>query len=163
MPIRPPVLPAAALALAAFAASGCRPAHEALADAGAGPPSVPMPAQGRSAAAPAPIALGEDTLPLPGDFPDDVYLPPHYRISSVMDRGDLRVVSLQAPGRVAGLFGAASMAMRERGWKQTLAMQESGDSAILSYEKDRRAAVLSFTGGGMQAVTMSVQLRNDAP
>lgn len=160
MPIRlPPPSALAALALATLWATACRPAHEALAAAalpvgGADAPARPVEA----------IGWGEDALALPPDFPDDIYLPPHYRIDSVMDRGSLRVLSLQAPGRVAALFGAASAAMREHGWKQTLAMRESGDSAVLTYEKDRRAAVLSFSGGGgMRGVTMSVQLRNDAP
>jgi hypothetical protein len=160
VPIRPSLPPAlAALALATLCASGCGPAHDALAvaapaaDAGAAPE--------RTVEA---IGWDEDALPLPADFPDDVYLPPHYRIDSVMDRGGLRVLSLQAPGRVSALFGDASQAMREHGWKQTLAMRESGGSAVLTYEKDERAAVMSFNGGGgTPGVTMSVQLRNNAP
>src|SRR5690606_5036320 len=92
-------------------------------------------------------ARGE-ALPLPADFPDDVYLPPDYRIDSLMDRGNLRVVSLRAPGQVSSLFEAARSSMGERGWKQTLAMREAGDSAMLSYEKADRTTVLSFSDPG---------------
>src|SRR3546814_10224773 len=49
-------------------------------------------------------ARGGGALALPDDFPDDIYLPADYRINSLMDRGTLRVVSLQAPGQVSALF-----------------------------------------------------------
>ena len=110
----------------------------------------------------APAMQRGEALPLPKDFPGDIYLPQDYRINSVMDRGDMQVISLQAPGRVSGLFGAARDSMDRQGWKQTMAMQDSTDNALLTYEKEKRAAVLSFNGGqGMRGVTMSVQLRNE--
>src|SRR3546814_9439756 len=89
-------------------------------------------------------ARGGGALALPDDFPDDIYLPADYRINSLMDRGTLRVVSLQAPGQVSALFGDARVSMDLRGWKQVLAMRDATDSALLTYEKDDRAAVLSF-------------------
>jgi len=151
-----------ALALAA-SVSGCRQPREALADSALEPATL-----GLSAHAVAPRRTGatpaarDEALPLPADFPDDVYLPPGYRIDSLMDRGDLRVVSLRAPGRVAALFEAARSSMDERGWKQTLAMREAGNSAMLSYEKADRTTVLSFndSGDGRDAVAISVQLRS---
>jgi hypothetical protein len=169
VPTRFPSLPAAAamLALLAAALSGCRQPREALVEsaieragghlqvAGGGRMAVQ-----RDAGTPA-VPRGE-TLPLPRDFPTDIYLPQDYRINSVMDRGDMQVISLQAPGRVSGLFGAARDAMDRQGWKQTMAMQDSTDNALLTYEKDKRAAVLSFNGGpGIHGVTMSVQLRDE--
>jgi hypothetical protein len=76
-----------------------------------------------------------DALPLPADFPKDVYLPGRYEVYSVMDMG---------------------------GWTQTMSMQHSADSAMLSYEKDARAAVLSFNRGeGSDGVVMAVQLREE--
>lgn len=102
-----------------------------------------------------------EALPLPKDFPGDVYLPPGYRINSVMDLGGAKVLSLQADGKVSVLFDAARAAMDKQGWKQTMAMQNSTDTAMLAYEKDQRAAVLSFNdNSGDSGVTMSVQLRD---
>lgn len=148
------------------AASGCRQSREAFADSALEPAAIRMPAPEApetTARAPALGARGE-TLPLPADFPDDVYLPAGYRIDSLMDRGNLRVVSLRAPGRVSTLFDAARTSMDERGWKQTLAMRDAGDSAMLTYEKADRIAVLSFDDDarGADAVTMSLQLRSGA-
>jgi len=169
VPIRFPSLSAAAsLALVVAALPGCQQSREALAESAiehaAGRLQVAgdgsrMAAHGDSDASA--MQRGE-TLPLPKDFPADVYLPQDYRINSVMDRGDMQVISLQAPGRVSGLFGAARDSMDRQGWKQTMAMQDSTDNALLTYEKEKRAAVLSFNGGqGMRGVTMSVQLRNE--
>src|SRR3546814_9386054 len=104
-------------------------------------------------------ARGGGALALPDDFPDDIYLPADYRINSLMDRGTLRVVSLQAPGQVSALFGDARVSMDLRGWKQVLAMRDAPDSALLTYEKDERAAVLSFTDDSSGGVTINVQLR----
>src|SRR3546814_4339037 len=83
-------------------------------------------------------ARGGGELALPDDFPDDIYLPADYRINSLMDRGTLRVVSLQAPGQVSALFGDARASMDLRGWKQVMAMRDATDSALLTYEKDDR-------------------------
>ena len=160
-----PFLLLGALALAT-AVSGCRQPREALADSVLDPAALGLSAHDAHAGAPRrPGTAHGEALPLPADFPDDVYLPPGYRIDSLMDRGDLRVVSLRAPGRVAALFEAARSSMDERGWKQTLAMREAGDSAMLSYEKAGRTTVLSFNGAGdgRDAVAISVQLRRDVP
>jgi hypothetical protein len=173
VPIHPSPRPAvvAALLLSMVAPSllsGCRQSREALADSAIGHAASPLKAASdndrvASGGHVETLAMQQgETLPLPADFPDDVYLPRDYRINSVMDRGGLRVISLQAPGRVPGLFGAARDAMDRHGWKQTLAMQDATDNAVLTYEKDRRAAVLSFnSGGGVRGVTMSVQLRGE--
>lgn len=153
------------LALAA-AVSGCRQSREAFADSALDPTAIGLAAHDAQATAPrrasgASAARGEALL-LPTDFPDDVYLPSDYRIDSLMDRGNLRVVSLRAPGQVSSLFEAARSSMGERGWKQTLAMREAGDSAMLSYEKADRTTVLSFSdpGDDRGAVVVSVQLRS---
>lgn len=168
-PIVPNRLPTRALlgALALLLAlSGCRQSREAFADSTLEPAAIRLPAHAAAdapdTAAPAFVARPE-ALPLPEDFPDDVYLPAGYRIDSLLDRGSLRVVSLRAPGRVPALFDAARSRMGERGWKQTLAMRDAGDSAMLSYEKADRVAVLSFNGArDADAVTVNVQLRGGA-
>jgi len=165
-----PIRPSLSLLLGAFVLasvmSGCRQPREALAESALDPAALGLSAHEAHAGAPRRAgslpAARVEALPLPADFPDDVYLPPGYRIDSLMDRGDLRVVSLRAPGQVAALFEAARSSMGERGWKQTLAMREAGDSAMLSYEKANRTTVLSFneSGDGRDAVAISVQLRS---
>lgn len=106
------------------------------------------------------MAAGE-ALPLPADFPKDVYLPKAYTVNSVMDMGGMRVVSVMSKGKVSGLFNDARAQMQSSGWKQTMAMQHSADNAMLSFEKDKRNAVLSFNRAqsGPEGVVISVQLR----
>ena len=105
-----------------------------------------------------------DSLPLPADFPGDVYLPADYAVNSVMDLHGVSMVSLSAPGEVSSLFEAARDGMRAQGWTQTLSAQHSVDAAMLAFEKPaegaRRSATLSFNrhnGGG--EVIVGVQLR----
>lgn len=164
MSIRFHALPgvAASFTLILATLSGCQQSREALADSAIEHAAGQLEPAGDGDRVGAMAMQQDETLPLPKDFPDDIYLPLGYRIDSVMDRGDMKVISLQAPGRVSGLFGDARDSMDRHGWKQTLAMQNSTDNAVLTYEKERRAAVLSFNSGrGMTGVTVSVQLRTE--
>lgn len=102
-----------------------------------------------------------ESLPLPADFPKDVWLPGRYDVNSVMDMAGVQVVSVRTQGKVAGLHADARAAMAEAGWKQTMSMQHSADNAMLSFEKDKRAAVLSFNRIDGSDVAMSVQLRRE--
>ena len=105
-----------------------------------------------------------ESLPLPADFPGDVYLPADYAVNSVMDLHGVSMVSLSAPGEVSSLFEAARDGMRAQGWTQTLSAQHSVDAAMLAFEKPadgaRRGATLSFNrhNGGDQVI-VGVQLR----
>ena len=166
MPIRPSTVTFLGALVLLVAAPGCRQSREAFAESTPDPAPMRLAAgeaQAPAVAAHARVARGE-ALPLPADFPTDVYLPPGYRIDSLMDRGNLRVVSLRAPGRVSTLYDAARDSMRGLGWKQTLAMRDAGASAMLTYEKADRVAVLSFDDDqrNADAVTVSVQLRSEA-
>jgi hypothetical protein len=103
-----------------------------------------------------------ESLPLPADFPKDIWLPKRYDVNSVMDMAGVQVVSVRTQGKVTGLHADARAAMTEAGWKQTMSMQHSADNAMLSFEKDQRAAVLSFNGADNgDGVVMSVQLRQE--
>ena len=57
-----------------------------------------------------------ESLPLPVDFPGDVYLPADYAVNSVMDLHGVSMVSLSAPGEVSSLFEAARDGMRAQGY-----------------------------------------------
>ena len=101
-------------------------------------------------------------LPLPADFPKDIYLPKTYTVNTVMDMGGVRMVSLMAPEPVPALFNAASTTMQQQGWKQVTAMQHASGNAMLAFEKERRHVSLSFNSNRQGAGTVvSVQVRDD--
>ena len=107
---------------------------------------------------------GHGSLTLPAGFPDDVYLPPSYRVNSAMDLPNASVLSLSVPGDVDALFAAAREAMRVDGWTQTLAARHSADTAMLAFEKPvtggARSATLSFNRNlGDEHVILGVHLR----
>lgn len=102
-------------------------------------------------------------LPLPPDFPKDIYLPKTYAVNSVMDMGGMRMVALMTREPVPALFNSASAAMKQQGWKQVTAMQHAGGNAMLAFEKDKRHVSLSFNSNRQGAGTVvSVQMRDDA-
>jgi len=103
-------------------------------------------------------------LPLPADFPKDIYLPKSYTVNTVMDMSGIHMVSLMAPEPVPALFNAASEAMQQQGWKQVTAMQHASGNAMLAFEKERRHVALSFNSNRQGAGTvLSVQMRDDTP
>ena len=164
-------LPSLLVAVALLALAGCQRADNRLADA-----TIERALQGRAAAERdgdavasraaegGPSTRAGESLPLPADFPGDVYLPADYAANSVMDLHGVSMVSLSAPGDVSTLFKAARDGMRAQGWTQTLAAQHSVDAAMLAFEKpaegERRGATLSFNrhNGGDQVI-VGVQLR----
>lgn len=106
------------------------------------------------------IAAGRG-MALPADFPDDLFLPSRYGVTSVMDVGGARLVSLESDGTVAAMFEAARTAMAGKGWSQTLAMQQA-DSAMLGFSHGGREATYTFarhTGGPL---LVGIQLRDTA-
>jgi len=115
------------------------------------------------------IATGEGTvsiatgngMALPADFPDDLFLPSRYGVTSVMDVDGARLVSLEADGAVAAMFEAARTAMAGKGWSLTLAMQQA-DSAMLGFSHGGREATYTFTRHAGGPLLVGIQLRNDA-
>ena len=102
------------------------------------------------------------SLPLPADFPKDIYLPQDYTVNTVMEMGGIHMVSLMAPTPVPVLFKAASEAMQQQGWKQVTAMQHASGNAMLAFEKEKRHVSLSFNSNRQGAGTVvSVQMRDD--
>lgn len=87
---------------------------------------------------------GGDNAALPANFPQDVYLPPKYTVSSVMEMDSTQLVALSAEGDVAQLYAEARARMEKEGWKQTMAMQGSANDGLLAYEKGERKATVSF-------------------
>lgn len=148
MRIGGPARQRAALLLAAIggiALAGCSRTGEAVdaAIARTGDGAIDRDAAAAIESASARLRQGA-SLPLPADFPQDVYLPPGYDIDSVLDMDDAMVMSLRAPGGVDTLFVDARDAMSHLGWQRTLSRRDSNGRAVLAFEKGPRTAVLSF-------------------
>ncbi|MCD9029107.1 hypothetical protein LDO26_12945 [Luteimonas sp. BDR2-5] len=111
-------------------------------------------------------ARGDRDLPLPADFPADVYLPGDYAIHSVMDMPGTRVVSMLAPGHVPAMSDDARQAMAGAGWTPRMRVQHSADNAVLAFDKGRRSALFAFNrhrladGTSDDGVVVSVQLQD---
>jgi len=161
-----PVLPV--LACLVFAV-GCQKTGATATGAAIARAGEPVDAAGHavplaSRAGDAAFSAGDSSLPLPDNFPKDVYLPARYTVDSVLDMGGTAMVAMTAPGRVTVLFADARNAMRTQGWTQTMAAQHSVDNAVLTFEKDQRNATLSFNraqgdDAPRDGVIVSVQLR----
>ena len=162
-----PVLPVLACLL--FAVAGCQKTGAtatgtAIARAGEPVETTRHAASLAERAGEAAFSGGHPGLPLPDDFPKDVYLPARYTVDSVLDMGGTAMVAMTAPGQVTALFADARNAMRAQGWTQTMAAQHSVDNAVLAFEKDQRNATLSFNrahgdDAPRDGVVISVQLR----
>ncbi len=106
------------------------------------------------------MSAGE-SLPLPADFPRDVYLPVSYKVNSMMDMAPIRAINLTTSAKVADLFAAAGPAMKAQGFTQKMAIQQSTGHAMLSFEKDKRSVSLSFMDSrsvaGQTVVSLQLQ------
>jgi hypothetical protein len=100
---------------------------------------------------------GGEGATLPAGFPQDVYLPGDYKVSSSMELPGAMVVSLETEGQVAAMAADASKRMQAQGWKQTMAMQNEGDNQMFVFEKEQRNATVSFSRED-EKVTVGLQL-----
>ena len=100
---------------------------------------------------------GGEGATLPAGFPQDVYLPADYKVSSSMELPGAMVVSLETEGQVAAMAADASKRMQAQGWKQTMAMQNEGDNQMFVFEKEQRNATVSFSRED-DVVTVGLQL-----
>jgi hypothetical protein len=159
-----PVLACLAFTVAACQKTGATATGAAIARAGEPVAATRHAAPLATLAGDAAFASGVSSLPLPDNFPKDVYLPARYTVDSVFDMGGTAMVAMSAPGRVTVLFADARSMMRAQGWTQTMAAQHSVDNAVLAFEKDQRNATLSFNraqgeDAPRDGVVVSVQLR----
>lgn len=106
------------------------------------------------------ITSGESAS-LPGDFPDDVYLPGDYVVESTLAMQADLFIGLAVPEDVPSLYAAAREAMAGHGWTETMAALENSDNGLLTFEKDGRGAVLSMSRQD-DGTTMGLQLTQQA-
>lgn len=152
--------------LGMLAASGCQRAADAATEAAierASGQQVGIDRDGErlritSADGEAVITAGAGVA-LPADFPDDLFLPPSYGITSVMDVGGARLVNLESDGAVASMFEATRASMAGKGWSQTLAMQQA-DSAMLGFSHGDREATYTFSRHSGGPLMVGIQLRD---
>jgi hypothetical protein len=158
-----PLLLLLVVACAALSMAGCQRGTDAAAEAGAGQGAEVdrdgNHARGEGEEGVKAIASGGRVL-LPADFPDDLFLPTTYGVSSVMDIGGARLVNLESNGSVASMFDAARAEMERKGWSQTLSMQQA-DSAMLGFRRGRREATYSFTRRNGDQLMIGIQLRDN--
>jgi hypothetical protein len=153
--MRHPSLPTL-LACAVLALAGCQKAVDVAMERAGGEPVERVAGGGG-----APALRDGHSVALPADFPDDLFLPGEYGITSVMDMGRARIVNMTAVGTMAPLFESTRAGMRGHGWQQTLAVQQS-DSAMLGFEKGGREVAYSFSPAGEDGrVTMGLQVLDD--
>ena len=106
------------------------------------------------------ITGGNDAA-LPGDFPDDVYLPGAYSVESTLAMDQDLFVALAVAEDVPAVYAAARAAMAGHGWTETMAALENNENGLLTFEKDDRSAVVSLSRDE-DGTTMGLQLTRAA-
>lgn len=101
------------------------------------------------------VATSENgqNVPLPDDFPKDVFLPEQAAVNSAMDMAGMKMVNVTTAASTSEVSGAIQKTMEAQGWKREMAMQAAEGSATLVYSKDKRQTVyqmMKADGGGTQ-------------
>lgn len=89
------------------------------------------------------VAASQDgeSVPLPDDFPKDVFLPEKGKINSAMDMAGMKMVNIITNAPSAEISAQVQKTMEAQGWKREMAMQGEEGSATFVYSKDKRQAV----------------------
>ena len=101
------------------------------------------------------VATSEDgqSVPLPDDFPKDVFLPEQSAVNSAMDMAGMKMVNITTKASTNQVSSAIQKTMEAQGWKREMAMQAAEGSATLVFSKDKRQTVyqmMKADGGGTQ-------------
>lgn len=89
------------------------------------------------------VATSQDgqSVPLPEDFPKDVFLPEHSAVNSAMDMAGMKMVNMVTDASSGDVSAMIQKSMEADGWKREMAMQAAEGSATLVYSKDKRQTV----------------------
>ena len=95
------------------------------------------------------VATSQDgqSVPLPDDFPKDVFLPEHTTVNSAMDMAGMKMVNMISDASSGDVSATIQKSMESQGWKREMAMQGAEGSATLVYSKDKRQAVYQMMKG----------------
>lgn len=101
------------------------------------------------------VATSQDgeSVPLPADFPQDVFLPEHSAVNSAMDMAGMKMVNMTTDASTGDVSAMVQKSMEAQGWKREMALQAAEGSATLVYSKEKRQAVYQMVkvdGGGSQ-------------
>lgn len=88
------------------------------------------------------IAREGRTLPMPADFPGDVFVPSGLVVRSSMAVPRMLTMSGEVPGTVADVFEQTRAAMQQQGWREKRVQQRPA-MQMLSLEKDGRETVIN--------------------
>ncbi|MDQ3161031.1 MAG: hypothetical protein M3Q51_08435 [Pseudomonadota bacterium] len=93
------------------------------------------------------------SVPMPDDFPKDVFLPESGKINSAMDMGGMKMVNIITNAPSGEISSQVQKNMEAQGWKREMAMKGEEGSATFVYSKDKRQTVyqmMKSDAGGTQ-------------
>lgn len=97
-----------------------------------------------------------ESVPMPDDFPKDVFLPENGKVNSAMDMAGMKMVNIITSASTGELSGQVQKSMEAQGWKREMAMQSEEGSATFVYSKDKRQTVYQMMkndeGGTLVAI-----------
>ena len=82
-----------------------------------------------------------ESVPMPEDFPKDVFLPEKGKINSAMDMAGMKMVNIITKSSTSEISAQVQKTMEAQGWKREMAMQGEEGSATFVYSKDKRQTV----------------------
>ena len=105
------------------------------------------------------VATSQDgqSVPLPADFPKDVFLPEHSMVNSAMDMAGMKMVNMTTDASSADVSATIQKTMEAEGWKREMAMQAAEGSATLVYSKDKRQTVYQMMKGDKGGTQIAIR------
>lgn len=105
------------------------------------------------------VATSQDgqSVPLPADFPKDVFLPAHSAVNSAMDMSGMKMVNMTTDASSGDVSATIQKTMEADGWKREMAMQAAEGSATLVYSKDKRQTVYQMMKGDQGGTQIAIR------
>jgi len=105
------------------------------------------------------VATSQDgqSVPLPADFPKDVFLPDYTTVNSAMDMAGMKMVNMTTDATSGDVSATIQKTMEAGGWKREMAMQGAEGSATLVYSKDKRQTVYSMMKGDKGGTQIAIR------
>ena len=87
------------------------------------------------------VSQDGESVPMPDDFPKDVFLPEKGKINSAMDMAGMKMVNIITNAPSGEISAQVQKSMEAQGWKREMAMQGEEGSATFVYSKEKRQTV----------------------
>ena len=98
-----------------------------------------------------------ESVPMPDDFPKDVFLPEKGKINSAMDMAGMKMVNIITNAPSAEISANVQKSMEAQGWKREMAMQGEEGSATFVYSKDKRQTVYQLMKGDKGGTQVAIR------